>query len=439
MKAPLNRRQFGRLMGGCGAALLGGAPLRAALSGKLQPAAATVADNLKMRSGRVIEILERHIETGYLTGAVALLGRGSHAEVVTVGDQSRETPGVMRRDSLFRITSMTQPITAAATLTLIDEGKLRLDEPIDHWLPELAHRRVLRSLRGPTDDTVPAKRPITVEDLLTCRCGLGILPSADEDAPIRQRIAELELPGFGPPAPAARLSPEEWLRRLGTLPLLVQPGETWLANTAFDILGVLIARVAHKPLPQLLHERLFGPLGMKDTAFIIPAAKAARFVSAYRLESGRAQLEDAAAASLWMSAPAFPDGAAGLLSTADDYFAFSYFLLSQGHRGGVRLLSRAQISAMTSDHLTASQSAAAAPILGEHCGWGFGIAVVTATTAQGVPAGAYGWHGGFGTSWVADRASETSAILLTQTLFASPEPPAVHQEFWSAVFAPPLL
>jgi CubicO group peptidase (beta-lactamase class C family) len=162
-------------------------------------------------------------------------------------------------------------------------------------------------------------------------------------------------------------------------------------------------------------------------------------VSAYRLESGRAQLEDAAAASLWMSAPAFPDAAAGLLSTADDYFAFSYFLLSQGHPVGARLLSRAWISAMTSDHLTATQRAAAAPILGERRGWGFGIAVVTATTAQGVPAGAFGWHGGFGTSWLADPASLTSAILLTQTLFASPEPPAVHQEFWRAVFSPPLL
>jgi len=278
-----------------------------------------------------------------------------------------------------------------------------------------------------------------VEDLLTFRFGLGIPPSAVEDSPIQRRIAELQLPGFGPPMPASPLSPEEWLHRLGTLPLLTQPGETWLYNTGAALLGVLIERVVQKPLPQLVHERLFGPLGMKDTAFVIPAAKTARLVSAYRLESGRAQLEDAAAASLWMSAPAFPDGAAGLISTADDYFAFSYFLMSQGHPAGMRLLSREWIAAMTSDHLTATQRAAAAPILGESRGWGFGLAVVTATTAQGIPRGAYGWIGEFGTSWVADPASETSAILLTQTLFASPEPPAVHQEFWSAVFSPPLL
>jgi CubicO group peptidase (beta-lactamase class C family) len=392
-----------------------------------------------MRTGRVIEILERHIETGYLTGAVALIGRDSQAEVLAVGDQARETPELMRRESLFRITSMTKPITAAATLMLIDEGKLRLNERIDHWLPELAHRRVLRSASGPIDDTVPAKRPITVEHLLTLRCGLGYEPTPGEDSPLQRRIAELQLPGFGPPDPASSLSPEEWLRRLGTLPLMAQPGETWLYNTGSSILGALIARVARKPLPQLLQERIFGPLGMKDTGFRVPDAKRARFVSAYRVESGRAQLHDASDTSPWMSAPAFPDGGAGLVSTADDYFAFSHFLLSQGHPAGLRLLSREWIPAMTSDHLTASQRAAAAPVLGERRSWGFGVAVITATTAQGVPAGAYGWNGGFGTSWVADPGSGTSAILLTQTLFTSPVPPAVHQEFWSAVFSPPLL
>jgi len=395
--------------------------------------------SLKIRAGLVIEILERHIETGYLTGAVALLGRGSHAEVVAVGDQSRETPGLMQRGSLFRITSMTKPITAAVTLMLVDEGKLGLTERIDRWLPELADRRVLRNLNGPLDDTVPAKRPITVEDLLTFRCGLGFVPTAGEHSPLERRIAELQLLGFGPPDPASPLGPDEWLRRLGTLPLMAQPGETWLYNTGSYILGVLLARMAHKPLPLLLAERLFAPLGMKDTGFVVPAAKRARFVSAYRLESGRAQLDDAPATSPWNKAPAFPDAAAGLVSTADDYFAFSYFLLSQGRAGGRRLLSREWIAAMTSDHLTASQRPAAEPIVGNRRGWGFGLAVVTEATPQGVPAGAYGWNGGFGTSWVADPVSETSAILLTQTLFSSPAPPAVHQEFWAAVFSPSIV
>jgi CubicO group peptidase (beta-lactamase class C family) len=392
--------------------------------------------SLKVRTGLVIEILERHIETGYLTGAVALIGRGTHAEVVAVGDQSRETPGLMQRDSLFRITSMTKPITAVATLMLVDEGRLGLTERIDHWLPELAQPRVLRNPSGPIDDTVPAKRPITVEDLLTFRCGLGFVPTAGADSPLERRIAELRLLGFGPPDPASPLGPDEWLRRLGTLPLMAQPGEEWLYNTGSCILGVLIARVARKPLPLLLAERLFAPLGMKDTGFVVPTGKRMRFVSAYRLESGRARLDDAPSTSPWTKVPAFFDAAAGLVSTADDYFSFSSFLLSQGHRGGRRLLSREWVAAMTSDHLSASQRAAAEPIIGSRRGWGFGLAVVTETTPQGVPAGAYGWNGGFGTSWVADPASETSAILLTQTLFASPAPPAVHQEFWTAVFSP---
>jgi len=334
---------------------------------------------------------------------------------------------------------MTKPVTAAATLMLVGEGKLRLEEPVDHWLPELAQRRVLRNISGPLDDTVPAKRPILVEDLLTCRCGLGFVPSPAQDYPVLGRIAELQLLGFGPPDPSSPLGPDEWLRRLGSLPLMAQPGETWLYNTGSYILGVLIARVARKPLPQVLQERLFGPLGMKDTAFLVPAARRERFVSAYRLEAGRAQLYDAPATSAWNSAPAFPDAAAGLVSTADDYFAFSHFLLSYGHPGARRLLSREWVAAMTRDHLSASQHVAAAPLLGSQRGWGFGVAVVTETTAQGVPAGAYGWNGGFGTSWVADPASGTSAILLTQTLFTSPMPPAVHQEFWAAVFAPAVL
>ncbi|MBV8145407.1 MAG: beta-lactamase family protein [Gammaproteobacteria bacterium] len=392
-----------------------------------------------MRAGRVIEVLARHIDTGYLSGAVALIGRGAHAEVVAVGNRSLEQPGLMQRESIFRITSMTKPITAVATLQLIDEGTLRLDERIDPWLPELRHRRVLRHIDAALDDTVPARRPITVEDLLTFRCGLGVPMSGAGDYPIQRRIAELQLLGFGPPNPASPVTPDEWLRRLGTLPLMAQPGDAWLYNTGSYILGVLIARAARKPLPQLLEERIFAPLGMKDTAFSVPPAKRERLVSAYRIEAGHARLDDDPATSPWTRTPTFPDAAAGLVSTVDDFFALSYALLNLGRFAPHRLVSRDAVAAMTRDYLTPSQRAAALPFLGTHRGWGFGTAIVTETTPQGVPPGAYGWNGGFGTSWVADPASGTTAILLTQTLFSSPLPPAVHQEFWSAVFAPPVL
>jgi len=392
-----------------------------------------------MRAGRVIEVLQRHVETGYLAGAVALIGRGGEANVVAVGVQSLHAARLMQRDSIFRITSMTKPITAALTLMLVDEGKLQLDERIDHWLPELAHRRVLRHIDGPLDDTVPARRPIIVEDLLTFRCGLGIIPNAGDGYPVQRRIAELELTGFGPPDPVSALAPDEWLRRLGTLPLMAQPGETWLYNTGCCILGVLITRVTRKALPQVLEERIFGPLGMKDTGFRVPPGSRGRLVSAYRLDSGHLQLQEAALRSAWTSAPAFPDAAAGLVSTVDDFFNFSHFLLSQGHPRGHRLLAREAVAAMTRDHLTPAQQAAAAPIIGSRRGWGFGLAVVTEATPQGIPPGACGWNGGFGTSWIADPRSATTAILLSQTLFTSPMAPAVHQEFWSAVFSPPVL
>jgi len=443
--APLTRRRFGRLLGACSAALIC-RPLRG-LVGAAETGTAPLAppgtlqqrENLKLRAGRVIEILQRHVQTGYLAGAVALIGSGNRAEVVTVGVQSLEDGAPMRRDSIFRITSMTKPITAAATLMLVDHGLLRLDERIDHWLPELAHRRVLRRLDGALDDTVSAKRPITVEDLLTFRCGLGSVTIPEADYPLLRRIAELQLVGFGPPEPATVIAPDEWLRRLGTLPLMAQPGETWLYNTGSCILGVLLARVARKPLPLLLKELIFGPLGMTDTDFMVSAAKRERFVTAYRPEAGRAQLYDAPATSPWCTAPAFPDAAAGLVSTVDDYFAFSHFLLSLGRSGRRQLLAQATVGAIARDRLNASQRAAAAPIVGSRRGWGLGVAVITDTTVQGIPAGAYGWNGGFGTSWLADPSSGTTAILLTQTLFASPAPPAVHQEFWAAVFSPAVL
>jgi len=395
---------------------------------------------LKVRAGRVIEILERHVETGYLAGGVALIGRGSHAQVVAVGDQSLEAPRLMQRDSLFRITSMTQPIIALVTLMLVDEGKLHLGERIDSWLPELGHRRVLRHIGSALGDTVPARRSISVEDLLTFRCGLGVAPNAAEDSPMQRRIAELKLAGFGSPDPAAAVEPDEWLGRLGTLPLMAQPGETWLYDTGSSILGVLISRVTHKPLPQLLEERVFRPLGMRDTGFMVPASKRERFVSAYRVETGRLRLYDEPASSAWMSPPVFPDAGSGLVSTVDDFFAFSHLLINQGRLSGTtRLLSTEAVADMTRDHLSSAQRAAAAPLIGNRRGWGFGVAVVTKMTPQGIPAGAYGSNGGFGTSWIADPLSATSAILLTQTLFASTMPPAVHQEFWSAVFSPPVL
>jgi CubicO group peptidase (beta-lactamase class C family) len=309
-----------------------------------------------------------------------------------------------------------------------------LDEPVDRLLPELANRRVLRQMDSPLDHTTPARRAITVEDLLTLRLGMGIIMAPPDAHPIQRRISELQLVGFGPPDPASPLGPDEWIKRLGTLPLMAQPGERWIYDTGSHVLGVLLARASGKSLPDFLRERLFEPLDMKDTGFFVPAEKLGRLVSAYRPKGDILEPYDAPADSVWKAAPAFPDGAGGLVSTADDYFAFSRLVLEGGRANGRRLLSEASIAAMTRDHLTSAQRTGGLPFLDQGRGWGFGMSVVSRETAGGLPRGAFGWSGGLGTSWMSDPRSGLTAILFTQTMFTSPEGPGLHEEFWRGVF-----
>jgi CubicO group peptidase (beta-lactamase class C family) len=383
---------------------------------------------------RVQAALEAHVAKGCAPGLVALIGQGAEAEVIVVGDKSTESSDPMRRDSIFRISSLTKPVTAAAAMMLIEDGQLRLDEAVDRLLPELANRRVLRQIDSPLHDTTPANRAITVEDLLTLRLGLGIIIAPADAYPIQQKISELKVVGFGPPDPASPFAPDEWIKRLGTLPLMAEPGERWMYDTSSHVLGVLLARASGMSLADLLRERVFEPLDMHDTGFFVPPGNLDRLVDAYRPKSGILELYDAAGDSAWKLAPAFPDGAGGLVSTADDYFAFSRFVLGRGQVFGRRLLSEASIAAMTTDHLTSAQRTGGLPFLDHGRGWGFGMSVVIGETVEGLPSGAFGWSGGLGTSWMADAQPGLTAILLTQTMFTSPEGPALHEEFWRVVF-----
>ena len=227
-------------------------------------------------------VLESHVARGYASGVVAIVGHGENIHVVTVGTKALGAVDPMRRDTIFRITSMTKPITAAAAMMLIEKGKLRLDEPVDRLLPELADRRVLKRIDGLLDDTTPAKRPITVEDVLSFRLGLGVLMAPPGAYPIQHAITEVGLMGFGPPDPSVPYDPDEWIRRVGTLPLMAHPGEQWMYTAGSNVLGVLIARASGRSLPEFLRERIFEPLGMKDTAFFVPAAKLDRLPACYR-------------------------------------------------------------------------------------------------------------------------------------------------------------
>jgi len=379
--------------------------------------------------------IEPFMADGHGPGCVGLVGQGDACEAVVIGDLSFENAQPMARDTLFRIASMTKPITAAAAMMLVEDGLIALDEPVDRLLPELADRRVLTHMDALLDETVPARRPITVEDLLSFRLGTGLVLAPPATYPIQRAIAEMGLMGFGPPDPASPLTPDEWIARLGELPLMAHPGERWLYSAGSNVLGVLIARAAGKPLGEVFAERIFQPLGMKDTGFWVPAEQAHRLCAGYRPGADGLELYDEGPDGPWTRPPPFPAGDAGLVSTADDFFAFSRVLAHGGRSGERQLLSPASVQAMTRNHLTPEQIAGGAMILGPNMGWGYGMAVAIAPTEDGEHAGSYGWAGGFGTSWTADPVSGRTAILLTQTMFTGPQDQAIHKAFAKAVFA----
>jgi len=387
------------------------------------------------------DVMAGHVERG-VPGLVTLVSRRGevHVEALgmkAVGGRGAAGNGPVRRDTIFRIASMSKPVTAAAAMILVEECKLRLDDPVDGLLPELANRRVLERLDGPLEDTVPANRPITLRDLLTFRLGLGLIMAPPDSMPILKAFGQPEL-GQGMPAPAMTSAPDEWMRRLGSLPLMYQPGERWIYHTGSDVLGVLIARAAGRPFETFLRERLFEPLGMKDTAFSVPVAKLDRFATSYAPdpETGALELYDAARGGQWSRPPAFPSGGAGLVSTVDDFFAFGRMLLNGGKHGRERILSRLSIKVMTTDQLTPEQKAVSG--LGDGFfdshGWGFGMAVVTRRDGVGTVPGQYGWDGGLGTSWRTDPNEELVGILLTQRAWESPTPPPVTRDFWTGAY-----
>jgi CubicO group peptidase (beta-lactamase class C family) len=270
--------------------------------------------------------------------------------------------------------------------------------------------------------------------VLSFRLGLGVVFAPPGAYPIQRAIGELGLVGFGSPDPASLHDPDEWMRRLGTLPLMAQPGEQWMYTTGSNVLGVLIARASGQSLPEFLQARLFEPLGMKDTSFCVPAAKLGRLPDLYRPTPDGLALYDTGRDTAWGKPPVFPEGDAGLVSTVEDYFAFSRFLSRKGRIAGRQLLSEASIEAMTRDHLTPQQRAGGQAILGADHGWGYGMGVALKLTAEGEPAGSFGWGGGFGTSWLTDPGSDRTAIVMTQTMYGSPEPPTLHQDIWRGVF-----
>ena len=393
------------------------------------------------RLARVRDVLERHVDAGFVPGAVAVVARHGEVHIEATGNLAFEGAGSgtpMAADTICRTGSMTKPIVAACAMTLVEDCTLRLDDPVDALLPELADMTVLADPDGPLEDTVPAKRPVTLRDLLTFTFGTGIVVAEPGTIPIADALSALHSDEPGPP-------PDEWIRRLGTLPLVCQPGERWMYHTAASVTGVLIARATGMSFGDALRERICEPLGMKDTAFSVGGESISRLATAYQRDNatGEVVVEDGPD-GYWSRPPAFEDGGGGLVSTAADYLAFASAMLAGGTHHGERVLSRPSVTLMTSDHLTPAQKAVSGfqPGYFDDIGWGFGMSVRTQRSHLGpwpvsypppASVGSYGWPGVYGTGWYNDPAEDMTTILMIQRAPAPPGLP-ILLDFWTAAY-----
>jgi CubicO group peptidase (beta-lactamase class C family) len=357
--------------------------------------------------------LQGVVDAGDLSGFVTLVWRGGEVvQVDAIGRRDIAGDRPMTRDTIFRIASMTKPITSVAALMLLEEGRLKLDDPITRWAPEFADMQVLKAADGPLDQTVAAERDITIEDLMTHRAGLAY--GFTSMGPIAQAHEKALGPALGTP-----LTPDEWMKRLGQLPLSYQPGARFHYSHATDVLGFIVARIEGKPLDQVLQDRVFGPLGMTDTAFHVPPEKSERAAKLYRINPETDSMEEVAF-PYYPAPPVFAAGGGGLVSTADDYLKFARLMLGKGEVDGVRLLKTQTVEMMTADRLTEAQKAI--PFMGIPFwlgqGFGLGVSVITDPVKQAWMgagnAGAFGWPGAFGTWWQADPQADMVLIYLIQ-------------------------
>jgi CubicO group peptidase (beta-lactamase class C family) len=358
-----------------------------------------------VRLRRLHDVLSGYVERGELPGYVALVARHGAVHADCVGYE---------RDAICRLASMSKPIAAVGALILVEEGVIRLEDPVDGLLPELAGLEVLRAISSPVEDTVPMSRPITVRDLLTYTLGTGMVLAAPDTYPIQEAMRKSRFEdGLGRKPDAG-----DYLRRLASLPLVHQPGEAWMYNTGSDVLGILTSRAAARPLGDFLAERVFAPLGMRDSGFWVPAEKIGRLPTAYAPDerSGQLKVQDDAAGGLFSRPPDLESGAGGLVATADDFLAFARMLLEHGAAPGGRILTRPTVEAMTSDQLTPDVKARSTwnPDWLPIDSWGFGVGVVTRRYDGTLAPGAYGWNGGFGTVWRSDPREDMVVLLMTQ-------------------------
>jgi len=370
------------------------------------------------------DVLRAQAETGAFSGAATLVWRQGRMEhQAAIGRRDVRTGSPVEPDTIFRIASMTKPVTAVAALMLYDEGGFRLDDPVTDVVPELANLHVLRTPNGPLDDVVEAERSITFRDLLTHRSGLsyGDLQRGPIAAAYTERLGTtIDNP----------LSPDEWISRLSTLPLVDQPGAGFHYGHSSDLLGIVIARLERAPLGMVLAHRLFEPLQMRDTGFIVPGDKHARRAAlcGFDTEGRPATLATVPGGHALPERPAtmtFESGGQGLWSTAGDYLTFARLFVEQGSVGGVAVLRPETVGLMTSNQLTPDQRATARmfgqALFAKGHGYGMGVAVVTdPDNADPIRcrggAGTVGWPGAYGGWWQADPTNGRVMVFLAHNM-----------------------
>jgi CubicO group peptidase (beta-lactamase class C family) len=369
----------------------------------------------------VQEALRSHVESGSLPGYVAGVSIEGERRMCAAGAMAQgPDAAAMTPDTLFRIASLSKLVGSALALSLSQDGVIGLDDEISGRLPELASPRVISDMSGPLQDTVPVQRPIRIRDLLTMTSGVGLVLAP---GPLQSALAAQGLaPGPFPPP----FSYDEFMSRLGALPLALQPGDGWLYHTSTDVLSVLLARAAGCPLRTLITERIAAPLGI-ELAF--HAARPERLATAYAPSDGGLTVLDPPGGR-FASSPSFEALGSGLVCAAPDFLAFLEMLA----RGGAPILDTASVDQMGTDRLSDRQRATAQLFLGSGRSWGLGCEVILSQTETAVPAGGFGWNGGTGTTGYVDRERQLAGVLFTQRAMDSNRPPPAYIDFWDAIY-----
>jgi CubicO group peptidase (beta-lactamase class C family) len=377
----------------------------------------------------------RYVDAGRYPGTRLLVyrrGKVVHSAVQGLADVERKAP--MRDDTIFRIYSMTKPITSVAFMMLFEEGRVALDEPVHKYIPEWKNLGVFQAGTAPAFLTRPPSRPMLIVDLLRHTSGLtyGFQQRSNVDAAYREmQIGGVEKAG----------TLQSMIEDLAKIPLEFSPGEAWNYSVSTDVIGYLVGKISGMPLEAFLKQRIFNPLGMNDTDFFVPADKAHRLAACYSADKGSLTLQDDPTNSSYLAPPSFISGGGGLCSTAADYLTFCRALLNGGELGGVRLIGPKTLKLMTSNHLPGGRDLpemsrslfSEASYNGIGFGLGFSVTMNPAQTLIPGSAGEYAWGGAATTSFWIDPAEELIAIFMTQVLPSSAYP--LRRELRTMVYA----